>query len=86
MSPEELYRLHEFGVCPDIVYFDSTKVLDDLPVAEQLFPEAILCGDDWSWGAEEGFPVQRAVHAFCDAHDYSVVAESATWYLTRDRD
>lgn len=80
-SPEELHTLKTLGVAPDMLYFDSEKVLDDLVVAHQLFPGAILCGDDWTWGKDQGYPVRKAVHAFCNDHGYEVEARRATWLL-----
>lgn len=80
-SPEALYVLHELGVNPDLIYIDSDKVLDDLDVCRELFPQAILCGDDWTWGADEGFPVQRAVTDFCKRAHVNVRVNRATWVI-----
>jgi len=80
-SPEALYLLHKLGVKPDLIYIDSNKVLDDLDVCKELFPQAILCGDDWTWGAEEGFPVKKAVTAFCERTHAKVNVKRATWVI-----
>lgn len=80
-SPEALFVLHELGVKPDLIYIDSDKVLNDLDVCKALFPNSILCGDDWTWGAEKGFPVQKAVNAFCKRTRAQVTVKRATWVI-----
>jgi hypothetical protein len=80
-SPEALYVLHELGVKPDLIYIDSDKVLNDLDVCKEIFPQAILCGDDWTWGADKGFPVQKAVSAFCKRTRAQVSVKRATWVI-----
>ena len=82
-SPEFLYTLKEEGVVPDLMYFDNDKTLEDLNVAHELFPNAILSGDDWRWGADQGFPVQKAVNDFCKRMGFEVEARRATWVLTK---
>lgn len=84
-SPGVLPTLADFGLRPDLVYFDSNKVLDDLNICRELFPNAILCGDDWTWGADQGYPVRIAVGQFCEQHNLKVHAERATWMIV-DRD
>jgi hypothetical protein len=80
-SPRILTELSELGAAPDIIYFDSNKLLDDLEVAHRLFPQARLCGDDWTWGAEQGYPVRAAVRSFCEAHGARFEARRATWMI-----
>ena len=43
---------------PDIVYLDADKSYELLNTAYQYFPNAVLCGDDWTWGKDQGFPMQ----------------------------
>lgn len=83
-SPRVLPLLADFGLRPELIYFDSDKVLDDLNVCRELFPEAILCGDDWTWGADKGYPVRVAVKRFCEQHNLKVRAERATWIVEGD--
>jgi hypothetical protein len=80
-SPAVLYELADLGFEPGLVYFDSNKLLDDLSVCDRLFPDAILSGDDWTWGADQGFPVQSAVTKFCEERGYSVTSRRATWII-----
>lgn len=80
-SPEALKDLHSLGVEPELIYFDSDKILGDLQVALEVYPDAILSGDDWRWGADQGYPVQTAVKAFCKAHGFDVEDRRATWVI-----
>ncbi len=81
-SPQVLYELKKLGIKPQLIYFDSTKLMDDLSVCSELFPDAILSGDDWTWGEEQGFPVQKAVNEFCELNNLSVISKRATWIIT----
>lgn len=80
-SPKVLYKICSMGVEPQLIYLDSNKMLDDLGVCFKLFPSAILSGDDWTWGADRGFPVQKAVKEFCQQHGFSFTAKRATWII-----
>jgi hypothetical protein len=68
---------------PDIVYIDAGKLKADLDAAYRLFPNAFLCGDDWAWGEEQGYPMQKAVKEFVAEHGYRVEAERQTWVIHR---
>ena len=52
-SPEGLAPVHACGVIPDVVYVDGSHVYEDViadvATARALFPEAVLCGDDYNW-------------------------------------
>jgi hypothetical protein len=80
-SPAVLYELAALSVKPEMIYFDSNKLLNDLTIARGLFPRARLCGDDWSWGAGQGYPVQTAVRSFCEEFGLHVRAKRATWII-----
>jgi hypothetical protein len=85
LSPQVLPQLFVLGFVPDLVFFDSTKRLDDLPVCHRLWPEAIFTGDDWFWADQEGdLPAQRAVKAFAAAHGFTILHQSQTWVLARN--
>lgn len=84
-SPGIMHDLFHLGVQPDLVYFDSNKILDDLEVARSLFPKAIICGDDWTWGADQGYPVRKAVYAYCDKYGVEVRSDRATWLLSKGK-
>eukprot|EP00962_Isochrysis_galbana_P024563 scaffold7548_cov126-Isochrysis_galbana.AAC.7 len=66
-SGEGLRAIRRIGLAPDLIYIDADHsrqaVLDDLRVCAELFPGALLVGDDWQW---EG--VRAAVRDFARAH------------------
>lgn len=81
-SPAALSELaSRWGVRPDVVYIDANKVGDDLTEAHRLWPHARLCGDDWTWGADQGYPMQQAVNGFVKKTGQTVEARRATWLL-----
>jgi hypothetical protein len=83
-SPEKLHELAELGVIPDLVYLDSDKSGVELELCHELFPSAILCGDDWTYGADEGYPIRQPVREFCRRHGRYVRTKMATWIIDRD--
>ncbi|WP_415918894.1 hypothetical protein [Tateyamaria sp. SN6-1] len=83
-SPEKLYELKGRQISPDFIYFDNDKGLADLNVALELFPDATLGGDDWTWGKDQGLPVQKAVKQFCERHGFDYEARRATWIIRKD--
>jgi hypothetical protein len=60
--------LKEIDVSPDLIYVDANHhyqpVLDDVSLCVELFPDALIVGDDWHY--EE---VQRAVKEVAAKHD-----------------
>lgn len=69
------------NVRPDVIYLDADKSSDMLEYSRRYFPEAIICGDDWTWGEAQGFPTQAAGKEFCSKHNLSYKAEKATWII-----
>jgi len=81
-SPEALTYLHERGIEPKLIYIDADKKREDLDVARHLFPNAIICGDDWLWPDETGKMVmQEHVKDFAREHGYEVRSARQTWLL-----
>lgn len=54
-SPDRLVTVVAHGVRPDIVYVDGSHVYEDviadLTAVRALFPDAMICGDDYQWPA-----------------------------------
>lgn len=84
-SPEKLYELHALGVAPDLVYLDSDKSGVELEICRELFPHATLTGDDWTFGAAEGYPIRGPVESFCRRHGCHVRTKMATWIIAPGR-
>lgn len=82
-SLEVLEELRELEIEPDLFFLDNDKSGQELEVCERLFPRAVLSGDDWTWGKDGVYPIQKAVREFCRQHRYSVQAKDCTWVLHR---
>ena len=81
-SPEALHYLRRRGIQPQLIFIDAFKSDEDLWVSHDLFPRAILCGDDWNWADEGGrFPMRDNVERFADEQGFTIEAEGATWLL-----
>jgi hypothetical protein len=81
-SPEVLTYLHERGIEPKLIYIDADKKREDLDVARRLFPNAVICGDDWLWPDETGKMVmQEHVKDFAREYGYEVRSARQTWLL-----
>lgn len=89
-APGMLHRIHELGVQPDLVYLDGDKSGRELEVCHELFPNAILTGDDWFmgtdrfWNNDAGYPIRKPVRDFCQRHDRRLVVDKSTWMITAD--
>lgn len=56
-----LPALHALGLRPDLVFIDADKQAAEIRLCDELFPEAIVCGDDWLWCDGRRFPSQPPV-------------------------
>jgi hypothetical protein len=85
-SPEGLLDLFLFDLQPDLIYIDANKASDSIRVCHQLWPSAILTGDDWNWSKEGGkAPVQEAVTKLASAHGCEILQQKETWVLIKNR-
>lgn len=62
---------------------DERSVLEDL---EAWYPHirlsgGSLCGDDYLWGKERGYPVQRALKRFTQKHSLSYKTQGTFWVM-----
>jgi hypothetical protein len=81
-SPKALQYLRSRRIQPQLIYIDALKSDEDLWAAHDLFPQAILCGDDWNWTDEDGrFRMREHVERFADEKGLTIEAEGATWLL-----
>lgn len=48
-----LCEISQYNIKPDIIYIDWShdiqSVIDDVTAAVTIFPDAIICGDDYTW-------------------------------------
>ncbi len=83
-TPEAFHYLHEREIEPELIYIDADKKAEDLHVAHELFPDAILCGDDWLWPDASGeLVMQKHVNEFAAKHGMTVEAKRQTWLLRK---
>jgi SAM-dependent methyltransferase len=81
-SPEALHYLSERGVPVELIYIDAFKHGSDLDAAHALFPNSILCGDDWLWPDETGEMVmQTTIKEFAKKHGYEIENKRQSWVL-----
>ncbi|MEM8747199.1 MAG: class I SAM-dependent methyltransferase, partial [Actinomycetota bacterium] len=93
VCPEQLLHVADLGIVPDLVYIDGDHryeaVLRDLFVADALFPETALTGDDWNFTSKArkyrrmDHPVRTAVHDFCSFRQYGLSSLRNTWVIDR---
>lgn len=74
------------GPTPDLVYVDAShdeeSVYADLTAYFFLVQGyGIICGDDWGWGADKGFPVRRAVIRFAKENQLRIELHDAWFWI-----
>lgn len=83
-SPEALKYLHSRHIPLQMIYIDAFKHREDLDTAHALYPDAVLCGDDWLWPDETGEMVmQKHIKAFAHEHGYEIEDCRQSWVLHR---
>jgi Methyltransferase domain len=90
-SPRGPVLVASAGVDVDLVFIDGDHryeaVFADLVICSALWPNAVLCGDDWSYDPKgskhEGIrrPVQGAVRRWAQFNDFAVRHEANTWLI-----
>jgi predicted O-methyltransferase YrrM len=77
---EGLKILHELGVSPDVIYVDADhateSVIADVSRSLDLFPDALVMGDDWSWPS-----VKAAVKAVASERALTIAACGPLWWF-----
>ena len=75
------------GLSPDLVYVDAShdakSVRADIMCAMSVFPDALITGDDYTWGPQHKYPVRQAVDSVCCDHGFKLEVDEATWALHR---
>lgn len=80
-SPGKLHEIAALGIRPDLLHFDSDKEGNDFEIAMQLWPAAIMTGDDWTWDVSSGYPARRAARRLAAAHGMKIRVKGETWVL-----
>jgi len=81
--PLEAGYAHVRGfVEPDMIYVDADKQPQSIMLADQFFPAATLCGDDWEWQDEGGgYPVRDPVRRIAALRGSRVLTKESTWVV-----
>lgn len=53
-----LTDLHQLGLRPDLIYIDADKKGDEIAICDELFPDALIGGDDWNWSDGYEFTIR----------------------------
>ena len=81
-SPGILTELAEAGLKPDLIFLDSDKSGVEIERCHELFPGALMTGDDWHWKNDAGeCPIREPVERFCRLHNRFLKTENATWVI-----
>ncbi|MEM8551079.1 MAG: hypothetical protein AAGF45_01775 [Pseudomonadota bacterium] len=81
-SPEALHYLRSREIFPDAFYLDGDKLGEELEVCRELFPNALICGDDWLWPDNDGtLRMQEKVTEFAARHGLRVKHKRQSWVL-----
>lgn len=82
-TQDGLKKLKDYDIVADVVYIDASHsyedVLADITLSRELWPNAQIVGDDYTWES-----VRRAVHEYADKNGLKVVAEENCWYYVVD--
>lgn len=78
---DTLSALHAIGLRPDLVFIDADKRLAELALCDELFPEAVVCGDDWLWCDGVRYPSQQPVRESASRRRRVLKCVSNTWLI-----
>lgn len=85
MKMTTLEAAKSLDVKPDLVYVDASHQEEDVyQDLKHWYPlTKILCGDDFNWGKEMGYPVQKALRRFCKEEELSCETHQGLfWTIT----
>lgn len=73
--------LHRAGLRPDLIFLDADKQAAEIQLSDELFPEAIVGGDDWLWCDGKKFPTQQPVRDSARRRNRFLKTVSNTWLI-----
>lgn len=73
--------LHALGLRPDLIFIDADKQAAEIALCDELFPEAVVCGDDWLWCNGKRFPSQQPVRDSARRRGRVLKVVSNTWLI-----
>jgi len=78
---EMLPVLHSLGLRPDLIFIDADKSGVEIAVCDDLFPEAVVCGDDWLWCDGRCYPSRQPVADSARRRGRVLKCVSNTWLI-----
>ena len=82
-SPDKLYDIYEIGLIPDLIYIDSNCKLNELELCQELFPDTIIAGYNWTWRSLREYPVRQPLNTFASQYGYEIITSKSTWVLQK---
>lgn len=76
-----LPTLHALGLRPDLIYLDADKTGTELPICGELFPKALVGGDDWIWQDGRTFPIREAARSAARRQGRVLKRVDNTWLI-----
>jgi hypothetical protein len=73
--------LHELGLRPELIFVDADKSGAEIRLCDDLFPEAVICGDDWLWCDGRCYPSQQPVRESTRRRGRVLKCVSNTWLI-----
>lgn len=78
---KKLPELRALGVVPDLIYIDTDKTGSEIALCDELFPEALIAGDDWNWSDGHGFPVREPARESARKRHRTLKTYWNTWLI-----
>ena len=84
-SVEGIYKINDLNIKPDVFFVDSShqyeNTKNELNTINKLFPESIICGDDYRVDVYDG--VVRAVNEFVKENNYLLKTFGASFLIVK---
>lgn len=81
MAADVLPDLHQLGLRPDLIYIDADKRGDEIAICDELFPDALIGGDDWNWSDGYGFTIRAQARKSARMRERFLKQYGNTWLI-----
>lgn len=85
-TTEASQKMRSEAISIDLIYIDAAhdekSVYEDLSNWYPLIRKGgVICGDDWAYGAQDGYPVRRAVGHFIKEHQLKLEMSKNNFWM-----
>jgi hypothetical protein len=80
-AEDVLPQLRSLGLQPDLVYLDADKRGREIAMCDELFPAALIGGDDWIWSDGHSFPIRSPARMSARARRRTLKCCGNTWLI-----